>query len=120
MKKSRLWPLQLIYLMPACIYNSVVFIESLMQLKDFLLASYWRVGHCQFVYFLWLLYNSKIFWQKHMRLRSMIMPPCLPSKSWAAQEILKLSRGHIFSCVRPFCELAVSDLDRSMHTSLWD
>jgi hypothetical protein len=28
-------------------------------------------------------------------------------------------RGRIFSHVRPFCELAVSDPDRSMHISLW-
>jgi amino acid transporter len=27
--------------------------------------------------------------------------------------------GHIFSCVRPFYERAVSDLDRSMNRSLW-
>ncbi len=26
---------------------------------------------------------------------------------------------HIFSCVRPSYEQAVSDLDRSMHISLW-
>ncbi len=29
------------------------------------------------------------------------------------------NRGHIFSCVRPFYERSVSDLDRSMHRSLW-
>jgi hypothetical protein len=29
------------------------------------------------------------------------------------------TRGRIFSCVRPFYELAASDLDRSMHRSLW-
>jgi hypothetical protein len=29
------------------------------------------------------------------------------------------SRGRIFSHVRPFYERAVSDLDRSMHRSLW-
>ncbi len=29
------------------------------------------------------------------------------------------SRGHIYSRVRPFYEPAVSDLDRSMHRSLW-
>ncbi len=28
-------------------------------------------------------------------------------------------RGHIFSCVRPFYEWAVSDQKRSMHRSLW-
>ncbi len=27
--------------------------------------------------------------------------------------------GHVFICVRPFYERAVSDLDRSMHISLW-
>ncbi len=27
--------------------------------------------------------------------------------------------GHILSCVRPFYERAVSDLERSMHRSLW-
>ncbi len=31
----------------------------------------------------------------------------------------KQSRGHIFSRVRPFYERALSDLDRSMHRSLW-
>jgi hypothetical protein len=30
-----------------------------------------------------------------------------------------LSRGRIYSHVRPFHERAVSDLDRSMHRSLW-
>ncbi len=29
------------------------------------------------------------------------------------------TRGRIFSHVRPSCERAVSDLDRSMHISLW-
>ncbi len=29
------------------------------------------------------------------------------------------TRAHIFSCVRPFYERAVSDLDRSIHRSLW-
>jgi hypothetical protein len=29
------------------------------------------------------------------------------------------SRGHIFSHVRPFYEQAVSNLDKSMHRSLW-
>ncbi len=29
------------------------------------------------------------------------------------------ARGRIFSRVRPFNERAVSDLDRSMHRSLW-
>ncbi len=29
------------------------------------------------------------------------------------------TRGSIFSCVWPFYEWAVSNLDRSMHTSLW-
>jgi len=28
------------------------------------------------------------------------------------------TRGRIFSCVRPFYDRAVSDLDRSMHISL--
>ncbi len=28
-------------------------------------------------------------------------------------------RGRIYSQVRPFYEIAVSNLDRSMHTSLW-
>jgi len=32
---------------------------------------------------------------------------------------LEQTRGHIFSCVRPLYEQAVSDLDRSMHRSLW-
>jgi len=31
----------------------------------------------------------------------------------------EVSSGHIFSCVRPFCERALSDLDRSMNRSLW-
>jgi hypothetical protein len=31
----------------------------------------------------------------------------------------KFTRGHIFSHVRPFFERAVSNLDRSMHISLW-
>jgi len=30
-----------------------------------------------------------------------------------------VARGRIFSCVRPLCERVVSDLDRSMHRSLW-
>jgi hypothetical protein len=30
-----------------------------------------------------------------------------------------LTRGHIFCCVRPFCEQALSNLDRPMHRSLW-
>jgi hypothetical protein len=30
-----------------------------------------------------------------------------------------LTRGRIFSCVRPFYEQAVSNHDRSMHRSLW-
>ena len=30
-----------------------------------------------------------------------------------------VARGHIFSHVRPFYERPVSDLDRSMHRSLW-
>ncbi len=28
-------------------------------------------------------------------------------------------KDHIFSCVRPFYEQAVSNLDRYMHRSLW-
>ncbi len=30
-----------------------------------------------------------------------------------------LARGRIFSCVRPFYEQAVSNIDRSFHRSLW-
>jgi len=33
--------------------------------------------------------------------------------------IQKTTRGRILSRVRPFYERAVSDLDRSMHRSLW-
>jgi hypothetical protein len=33
--------------------------------------------------------------------------------------LVSLSRGRIFSHVRPFYERAVSDLDRPMHRSLW-
>jgi hypothetical protein len=32
--------------------------------------------------------------------------------------IEQVNRGHIFSCVWPFYEWAVSDMDRSMHRSL--
>jgi hypothetical protein len=32
---------------------------------------------------------------------------------------LEQERGRIFSRVRPFYERAVSNLDRSMHRSLW-
>ncbi len=32
---------------------------------------------------------------------------------------IQVTRGHIFSCVQPFYEQAVSDLDRSTHRSLW-
>ncbi len=32
---------------------------------------------------------------------------------------MALCRGRIFSRVRPFYEQAVSDLDRSLHISLW-
>ncbi len=34
-------------------------------------------------------------------------------------QYFNLTRGHIFSCVRPFYERVVSDLDKSMHRSLW-
>ncbi len=30
-----------------------------------------------------------------------------------------INRGHIFSCVQPFYERAVSDQDRSLQRSLW-
>ncbi len=35
------------------------------------------------------------------------------------EKFLSDNRGRIFSCVRPFYEQAVSDLDWSMHRSLW-
>ena len=36
------------------------------------------------------------------------------------KQSLKSISGHIFGHVRPFYEQAVSDLDRSMHRSLWE
>jgi hypothetical protein len=33
--------------------------------------------------------------------------------------ILLISQSRIFSCVRPFSERAVSNLDRAMNISLW-
>ncbi len=41
------------------------------------------------------------------------------SQTTNCQVAKKSTRGHIFSRVRPFYEQAVSDLDRSMHRSLW-
>ncbi len=38
---------------------------------------------------------------------------------WALLKRQGTQEDHIFSCVRPFYEQAVSDLDRSMHRSLW-
>ncbi len=40
--------------------------------------------------------------------------PTLNYWSW-----VEVSRGHILSCVWPFCEWAVSNLDRSVHRSQW-
>ncbi len=45
----------------------------------------------------------------------------LVRKSFAhiVQHHIKKDKAHIFSHVRPFYEWAMSDLDRSMHRSLW-
>ncbi len=40
-------------------------------------------------------------------------------KTLAYYELCLKYRGRIFSHVQPFYELAVSNLDRSMHRSLW-
>jgi hypothetical protein len=41
------------------------------------------------------------------------------SKTEAYPRVTKEPRGLIFSCLQPFYERAVSDLDRPMHRSLW-
>jgi hypothetical protein len=47
-----------------------------------------------------------------------IMALSITALSRTALSITPL-RGRIFSCVQPFYEQAVSNLDRSMHRSLW-
>ncbi len=61
--------------------------------------------------------------RRQIKKKQVILGPRPYPGGWVIQDhcpkFLKRSRGRIFSCVRPFYERPVSDLDRSLHRSLW-